>query len=342
MEKVTIYSIAEELGMSPSMVSRALSPNGSVDPQKKKLIIKTAEKHGFIPNKFASRLSGKHIKIGVFLYVRYRPVADKIILGIKEAYDELKDYKIEYEIKIVEKSKKRARDCEEDLFSLVDCDGVLVFGLGSKHCTDMLMRFYEKNPNLVQVQSVNADAKNLFSSKHDAALASGIAADFIYNCLRNSERKNVLLFTGDLSYSLHSIAMEQFKKKCEEYDLNLIDIIDMKDDENYLQSILDDVFSKYIGKIDAIYTTSGNCAPLCEYVKSRNINVCLVTFDTFPWIVDYIRCGTVYATISQKIDKQSYIAFTELVKYIMESVHPNSEIFTDAQLVMKSNIEKYI
>ena len=38
-KKVTIYSIAEELGYTPSMVSRALSENGKVSEEKRKKIL---------------------------------------------------------------------------------------------------------------------------------------------------------------------------------------------------------------------------------------------------------------------------------------------------------------
>lgn len=98
IKKVTIYTLAEELGMTPSMVSRALSHNGKVNEQKRQLVLKAAEKYNFIPNRMASRLSGDIIKIGVIINTNFKPIENEMVDGIKEAYEELRDYKLEYKL----------------------------------------------------------------------------------------------------------------------------------------------------------------------------------------------------------------------------------------------------
>ena len=44
MEPVTIYTIAKELNMTPSMVSRAFNPNAKISEEKRSLVLKTAER----------------------------------------------------------------------------------------------------------------------------------------------------------------------------------------------------------------------------------------------------------------------------------------------------------
>ena len=66
-EKVTIYTIANELSMTPSMVSLAFNPNAKIAEGKRKLVLEAAEKYGFVPNKLASRLSMKTVKIGILI-----------------------------------------------------------------------------------------------------------------------------------------------------------------------------------------------------------------------------------------------------------------------------------
>ena len=65
--KVTIYTIAEALNMTPSMVSRAFKPGGKVNAEKRKLILETAERLGFEHNRMASRLSMKPIRIATLI-----------------------------------------------------------------------------------------------------------------------------------------------------------------------------------------------------------------------------------------------------------------------------------
>ena len=195
------------------MVSRALSPSGRVDEEKRRLVIETAKKYDFKPNRFASRLSGREIKIGILICYSFAPIYKKMIRGIEKAYAECKDYKISYTVSTVHSFEKHAWECEDELFSLKDCDGVIIAGFGSKKCTDMLSRFVEVNPNLVQMQSINEDADCLFVSRHDEKIASSLAADFLNSCLKGSE-KNVLLFTGNKTSFLHRSAERAFAEAC--------------------------------------------------------------------------------------------------------------------------------
>ena len=65
MPKVTIYTLAEELNMTPSMVSRAFNPDARISEDRRAIVLDTAKKYGFSPNKFASdrkstRLNSSH------------------------------------------------------------------------------------------------------------------------------------------------------------------------------------------------------------------------------------------------------------------------------------------
>ena len=85
MSNVTIYTLAKELNMTPSMISRAFSPNGKISEKKRKLILEAANKYGFTPNKFASRLSMKNVRIGILINSRFPVNTDKMIAGIESA-----------------------------------------------------------------------------------------------------------------------------------------------------------------------------------------------------------------------------------------------------------------
>lgn len=335
MPRVTIYTIAKELNMTPSMVSRALNPKGRVDEKKRELVLKTAEKYNFTKNCFASRLSARPKKIGVLINSAFDPVAKKMTDGIKSAYEKVKDYKVTYEIKVVKKSIKNPWDCEDELFSFSDFDGVIVSGFGSDKCTDMLQRFIKLNPNLVQMQSINENVPCLFSSRHSEKTASDLAAEFLYNCLRRG-RKNVLLFTGDKLNSLHRRAEEAFINATEKYGLNVLDSFDMKDSDASLRALLPSVFEKYKDKIDGIYITSGNSLALCEYVKQNNLPVSLLTFDTYKELNEYLKDGTVSMTVSQNVKKQAENAFLILTDYLVSGKIPEKTVLSEVRPIMKS------
>lgn len=189
MANMTIYALAKELNMSPSMVSRAFNPEGKINEEKRRLVLETAKKYNFSPNKFASRLSMRTIKIGILIRSGFKINADKMVSGIKSTYEMLKDYKIKYKITIFDAGQKQLRDYEKILLKYAEYDGIIVAGLSSKKYTPLLKRVYEINKNIVQVHGINNDAEHLFASKLNEETAANLAAEFLYNSLKFSEKR---------------------------------------------------------------------------------------------------------------------------------------------------------
>ena len=341
MSKVTIYTLAEELNMTPSMISRAFNPNAKISEEKRKQVLETAEKYNFSPNKFASRLSMKTVNIGILINSRFPVSTEQMQFGIKEAYAKLKDYKINYEINLMNPEKNSFLDYESALKKFKKYDGIILTGMSSQKYTNIINELYENNEKIVQVQAINNNANYLFASKHNEEVAANLATDFLYQSLKNNQRKNILLFTGNLESSLHSSAKKHFERACEKSGLNILECIDMKDDEVYFSKILSDIFEKHTSEIDGIYITSGFSAPLCKYLEDNKIDISFVSFDTHETVKSYINKGVISATISQNVSKQMENAFEFLVKHLITGEKTPKTIYTDVQLVLKSNIHQF-
>ena len=317
--------------MTPSMVSRALSPNGKVNEQKRQLVLKAAEKYNFIPNRMASRLSGDVIKIGVIINTNFKPIENEMADGIKEAYEELRDYKLEYKLFLPGNDKKRT---EAAINKVKNCDAVIISGIHSEY-VDMLKDI----KNIVQVQNVNDKIDYLFASEQDLFLASEISAEFLADCLRFSKRKNIALFTGCLDSSVHAFSMESFKKAAAKNGLNIVKCSEVMDSEELLRAALPGTFEG--GEIDGAYITSGVSLSLCKYVKEHGLNIPLVTYDVYKELNEYIKDKTVSATIFQNAKGQAKTAFEKLVHYLIDNEMPPKRILTSVHLVMKSNLRLY-
>lgn len=89
MEKkkdVTIYDLAQELGVSPSTVSRALNDHASIGKKTKIAVRKLAESKGYRPNTFASSLrTNQSNTIGILVSWINRPFISSLISGIEKA-----------------------------------------------------------------------------------------------------------------------------------------------------------------------------------------------------------------------------------------------------------------
>ena len=91
-EKVTMYTLAEELNMSVSAVSRAFNPNSMLSAEKRQIILETAKRLGYVQNKMASRLSQDPIRIGILMRGRIEAYYLRMLDGIKAAYADYQSY----------------------------------------------------------------------------------------------------------------------------------------------------------------------------------------------------------------------------------------------------------
>ena len=341
MANVTIYSLAKELNMTPSMVSRALNPNGKVSEEKRKLVLATAEKYGFSVNKFASRLSMKDVYIGIIINTLWNVVKETMIKGIEEAHSELKDYKVKYDVTIINANTATDEEYKKAIEKYKGYDGVILTGMSSNKFEPIINELLNVNPNVVQVQSANEKLNCLFSSKHDEKVAAELAAEFLYNSLKRSNRKNVLLFTGNQESTLHKKAKEAFNNACKNLELNVIGEIDMKDSDEYFEKIINEVFNKYDGKIDGVYITSGLSLVLCKYLYEHKLDLSFVALDICDHVKEYMEKGVISATIYQNLSKQMSTAFNLLSKHIISGENCPEVVHTDLQLVLKSNMHQY-
>ena len=88
-KRVTIYDIAERLGVSGTTVSRALSDHHSIGKKTKQAVLKAAKEMGYIPNTVAASLRKKQTNtIGVLIPWINRPFISSMISGIEEVANE--------------------------------------------------------------------------------------------------------------------------------------------------------------------------------------------------------------------------------------------------------------
>lgn len=86
---ITIYDIAENIGVSPTTVSRALSNHPRVKEKTKKRIFETAQKLGYQSNIFATNLRRKHtFNIGVIVPRLNSPFQSSALSGMEKVASE--------------------------------------------------------------------------------------------------------------------------------------------------------------------------------------------------------------------------------------------------------------
>lgn len=340
---VTIYTLAEELNMTPTLISRAFNPSASISEKKRRLILDTAKKYNFVPNKMASRLSMEETTIGVLLYYHFEPCYSELIRGINAAHEKLKDYKIKCDLRFLDKHKHTVEECHSILREFAEYDGIIIGGLNHLKNSEILEDIYAKNQKLVLLNTDIRSDKKLFSSCIDMEASTRIAAEFLNNCLFFSKRKNVVLFTGDVTSGTNRRAKNVFLEMTQEYGFNIVAVYDMQDSSEVLSRICNEELTNKLDDVDGIYITSGNSTELCKLIEKhgKSDSIALITFDTFPELNEYIKKGVINATVYQNLFGQAKNAYESLFFNISENREIPDVVTTHCELVMKNNLYLY-
>ena len=341
--KVTIYTIAEELNMTPSMVSRAFKPDGKVNAEKRKLILETAKRMGFEQNRLASRLSMKPIRIATLIYGRFPAYYDEMLRGIEEACRDLSDYKVTNRLYVM----PFGRYTQQDAFRVLDevqaekYDGLILHGLYGYEVAERIDALSDAGVIVCTLHNDILSCRRLFTSMSDTELTGSMAAQMLSIFLPEDRRK-VVLFSGNMKSLVHQTLTFSFIRHAEKARMQLLRHYATEDYPERAAAQVREAFETF-PEIDGIYISSANSAPVLRYLEEHDLGqkVAVIASDVFPELSDFMRKGVVNATIYQDPYLQGKRAFEGLFNYIMDGIRPPSFIMTPPQIVLTSNLSVY-
>ena len=341
---VTIYTIAEVLNMTPSMVSRAFKPDSKINPEKRQLILKKAEDMGFAPNKMASRLSMKPIHIATLVYGRFSGYYEEMVRGINHAAQELSDYKVVSDVKVMPVDSYSEKEAFEalDEISKKNYDGIIVHGLYGEKVARKIDSISETGTKVCTLHNDILSCRRLFTSMSDTELTGSIAAELMSIFLPEDKRK-VILFSGNMKSLVHQTLTFSFIRHCNRYNLQLLRHYATQDFPEEAARMVEDAFETFSDQIDGIYISSANSQPICAYLEKNGLGdkITVIASDVFPELSAYMRKGIVNATIYQDPFNQGKHAFKGLFYNISEGREIDSIIMTNPQIVLNSNLSTF-
>ncbi len=341
--KVTIYTIAEALNMTPSMVSRALKPDGKVNAEKRKLILETAERLGFEYNRMASRLSMKPIRIATLIYGRFPGYYSEMMRGVEAASQALSDYKVSNRLYVLPFGEYT----QEDAFRVLDeiqaekYDGLVLHGLYGYEVAERIDRLSDAGVVVCTLHNDILSCRRLFTSMSDTELTGSVAAQLLSIFLPPGRRK-VVLFSGNMKSLVHQTLTFSFIRHAEEAGMTVLRHYATEDYPERAAEQVRKAFETH-PEIDGIYISSANSEPILRYLEENGLGgrIAVIASDVFPELSAFMRKGIVNATIYQDPYRQGKRAFEGLFEYIASGIKPNSFVMTPPQIVLTSNLSVY-
>ena len=341
-KKVTIYDIAEALGISSGTVCRALNNKGRISAATKKRVLEKAEELGYTTNLAAQSLGRNPVYIGVLLCCPVEAYMNEIERGIKAMFAELLQFKVFPEIhKICDNAEGNEKEIEKVFksFRELGCKGVALFLCGdSGKYKDTVNELEEEGiPVAAIVTDIEGSKRSVFVET-DGAVSGMLAAELLYQICDN---RKIAILTGFKDTSAHKNNIDGFMTYAKNHEFETVDIFEHHDEKEKAIKLMKEIFKK--DAYDGLYIASACSIYLQQSRRRFNIpkNLKIVTTDLFQENRELLGNETICATIFQDPYLQGKRAI-ELLYRIINQKSEGEEFRVTPQLIFKSNRNIYL
>ncbi len=343
-KRVTIKELSQLMGVSPATITNALTNQPNVSEEKRAQIIEQARRLGYKPNLYARALVKNGIKIGCLVSIEPVEYQSDIVKGMKIGIEEFADFKVEY-VNLRFSNNRADDEVYEKLREAAesDIDGLVVApSLKTEKYAGLLRELITEKKLAVVFSPSGIESGVGVARIRSSPLTLGrMAAEILGLALPPGS--DVAAITTNRYYDFHSQIMDSFKDECAGQNLSIVATLENEDSAEMTYNCAKALISMY-PSLKGIYVTSFNTVPVCEYVKEAGLEgkIKIVGHDVFPEMVDYIKDGTMLASLFQNPVGQGRLAVRTLVRHIIGVKGEFQDISVRPHLVMRSNIDMYL
>jgi LacI family transcriptional regulator len=344
MEKnVTLFDLADALGISTGTVHRALHDHPGVSAATKARVLKMAKTLGYRPNLAARFLSSKrNLAVSVNTLQGTTSFWDEVRAGISE---EAKSLLLE-KIDIQYRTYPHIGEGEEEAFEAAvkaQVDGIVIFPTDIPKLRSWIRQAASLRIPVVCVATDAPGTERLAVVAIDALASGALAADLMGR-IRGGKGKTAVTLSCS-AIAEHAEKHRAFGETLSSYypDMQLLDPIEDGDLEAVAYVKSRELFDAH-PDLAGIYVTTEASIPVIQAARDADIlsRLTIITTDLFPALVPEIRSGAVVATIYQRPRTQGRMAFRTLHGYVAEGQSPAAPITLAPHLVMRGNIDFFL
>ena len=372
--RATIKDVAAHAGVSVTTVAKALADKPKISKDTKEAVLLAASEIGYVPNKSAMAMARNPIRIGV-LYSRIPPEFYTYFeQGVRREAVELSDYRVETIVHTFE-NLNSVDEVKKAIKSFCDSNvngAVLEISPNMKDFEPEFELLKKKNIPVLMINGEyrnggsdnsgngsaeagkagyrdggdgngngNGDGNIIGNIRLNAAVAGAMAAQFLSLCLPAGSE--VVIFTGNSIYKVHSGCIESFERWCAGHSLVFRGFFDTYDDREIAYYLTKRVL-RDLPDIRGIYVSSYNSVGVCQYLEDAGLagQVKVVGQDLYPALADKLASNSLTATLFQN----QYEYGRQSVRYLYEhlaGIRKKEDCSRDVtpRLVLLSNLPAY-
>jgi len=342
-KNITLFDIAEALGVSTGTVHRALHDHPGVNAMTKVRVLQMAKTLGYRPNLAARFLSSKrNLKISINTLAGTTSFWDEVRSGISEEAKSVLMENVDLEFR----TYPRLGEGEEEAFEAAleaKVDGIIVF---SSRPEKLRTRIRRASRSRIPVMCVTTDAPNtgrLAVVSIDTLASGALAADLMGRFTQG--KGHIAITLSDLGITEHAEKCSGFEKTLQTFYPKMRVLPPLEDHD-----IEPEAYEKCRKLLEShpdlagIYVTTEASIPVLNAVRDAGLNqeLTIITTDLFSDLVPHIRSGTVSATIYQRPRTQGRMAFRVLHEFLAEGQCPSYQVTLAPHLVMRGNLDFFL
>jgi len=340
-KRITIYTIAERLGISSTTVYRALNNKPRISEETKDAVFRVAEELGFKSNILAKGLARKPLRFAVIIMTGFSEFQNYILRGIKQTEKELYDFNVKvdyyiYEDEVFTEKAKRFRKSAFKKISEGGYNGVL----SSTGEGDDFKPLAEKQIPVALIINEIDNSSRKFCIQHDSYTAGRMAGELLFWKLGKNAK--VAVASGMKGFSVHETKVRGFQEQTKKTPLDIREVCYNRDSHEAAYRQTKEMIKKQ-PSIKGIYINSFNYSGVIEAVTDLGLagKISIITSDISGKIKEYLAEGTVAATIFQNQYQQGQLGLRYLYRYVAENVVPEDMMAIKPEAVFISNINFY-
>lgn len=339
LRRATTQDIAEAVGVSRRTVNRALHGQPRVSHETRQLIIETAHKLGYQPNRIAQALARSPVSVGVVYPDSSDDFYGPLVDGVRRGIQELQDHKISATFRAVS-----GLSCADEVAQMLrngsarELDGLIVCPNTADHRHyDVWEQVADRGISAVFLGTGLPNVPHLTSVRLDARRCGRIAAELLGKL---TSGRPAAVIVGSRDVQDHRDKIDGFCAESARLGIEISGVYEMLDDPDIGYAVASRIFQLH-PETEGLYIANDFAATVCRSLvdNGRAGQTKVVATGIFPEMRELVQQSIVHFTLYQNMVRQGILAVRALYGHLAEKTESPKEILVPPVVVMQTTLE---